>query len=149
MDDAQAKATRAAMAQAVSDQQQPGPELNAAVARAIGWPYREWKDKRGRECCAWEPTTGGTIAPGLWRPSTDIADAMRAADAMREAGWTVEFCIEEPYAWVVLSDFDSERPHRAEAEVLYADTQGDRLAALCLAICRAVVEAGQSKEDER
>ena len=126
----------------MTDQHKPGPALNAAVARAIGWPYREWKDKRGRECCAWEPTTGGTIAPGLWRPSTDIADAMRAAVEMEPRGFT----------WGVLrrnnlastrAFFIGPKAELTHADVNLADTNGDRLAALCLAICRAIVEAGR------
>ena len=129
----------------MNDQLQPGPELNAAVARAIGWPYREWKDKRGRECCAWEPTTGGTIAPGLWRPSTDIADAMRALSEMdgNGAGWFIERRDYYPDEPSEVSHGVAVSVKGREAAELYNDHDGDRLAALCLAICRAVVEAGR------
>ena len=130
----------------MTDQHKPGPALNAAVARAIGWPYREWKDKRGRECCAWEPTTGGTIAPGLWRPSTDIADAMRAAAEWRQQEAERRSLHFDIGCHEAAATFG---PAGMKKRGFVVHGGKDELRALCLAICRAVVEAGTPKEDKR
>jgi len=128
----------------MTDQQQPGPELDAAVFRALGHDACENADCEECEHRFWlnddrfiDNETDEEISP-----SHNIADAMRAAVAMEPRGFT----------WGVLrrnnlastrAFFIGPKAELTNGDVNLADTNGDILAALCLAICRAIVAAGE------
>ncbi len=129
---------------------QPGPDLDAAVARAIGWtPSPDFEN-------AWLNTNGTEHrGHGEWHPSTDIADALRAADEMAERlqgafhihrGKSLDSLALVVGVRAVICD--SRSAIVGEAAVPYTDTNGDRLAALALAISLAIEKAGEGEADE-
>ncbi len=122
---------------------QPGPALDAAVARAIGWhhvepgryiPYGNWADAEDR----------GMYAPDVWNPSEEIEYAIRAAVEMNRCGWHVMTGLLEQVAMA-----EATRDFGKQVEVIkvpYTETGGDEERAIALAISRAIeATQGESK----
>lgn len=63
-----------------------GPELDAAIARRV----MGWTDLQGSAGLYWED---GDRLPrkDTFKPSTDIADAWRVVESMKEDGWRIQF----------------------------------------------------------
>ncbi len=123
-------------------EQSVGPELNARVARAIGWhrvepgqyiPYGNWADAKDR----------GMYAPNAWNPSEEIEYAIRAAAEMnrRPDVMSVETSFGEGYAWaaVTLKSCDT-----FAKRIPLSDNSDNDDEALALAISLAIAEAGEA-----
>ncbi len=124
----------------------PHPDLNGAVARAIGC-FRVGEN--GAEAHLWQSpfyhyplwTGSEDMTPRTphrqFDPEHDIADAMRAAAEMRARGHYVEM-------WLGAEVAGSRLGIEPDEVVPYADTNNDSLAALALAISLAIKQAGEA-----
>lgn len=123
---------------------QPGPALDAAVARAIGW--KPWKNPRTGNL--WYVKKPGTmlVRVDCWHPPTNIADAMRAGVEMSaDFVCGFDYLNGDNYAWATFEP-DALTIGQTYRRVQFTETNGDKLAAMALAICRAIEKAGRQHD---
>ncbi len=117
----------------------PGPELNTLIAeKVMGWTLTEEKGPNSYDYFCWKSADGKVgHSNNMFMPSTNIADAWKVVEKLRDKSLQFELRVSPGTLWIVWVARLSMIPFQEDE--LLAEAKGDTAPyAICLAALKAI-----------